>query len=81
MEKSALDRIMDSLDDDFEVTEEEYAAWKVWYENLKDHEKVFHLLGALSQFLLSGCRASSVVLATAVICTSRWQNEKEMEDF
>lgn len=81
MENPALDKILEALGDDFDVSDEEYKAWKTCYENLPDHEKVFSLLGALSQYLLSGCRASAAILGTAMICTSRWTEEKSMEDF
>lgn len=81
MEKSALDKIVEALGDDFDVSEEEYTHWKANYENLPEHEKVFSLLVALSQYFLSGCRASAAILGTAVVCTHRWTEEKSMEDF
>lgn len=81
MENSALNKILEHLGDNFDLTDEEYEAWKTNYENLPDHEKVFSLLGALSQYLLSDCRASAAILGTAILCTSRWTEEKSMEDF
>ena len=72
-----LDKILENLTD-FEVTDEAYESWKVWYEEQPEHEKVFHLLGALSQYLLdTESKAAASVLATAVVCTSRWTSEKE----
>lgn len=76
-----LDKILENLTD-FEVTDEAYADWKVWYEEQPEHEKVFHLLGALSQYLLdTESKATASVLATAIVCTSRWTSEKDLEDF
>ncbi len=77
-----LKKILSELEDDnIEVSEEEYQAWKVNFEQLAEHEKVFKLIGVLSQYLLGGGRAGAAILASAVICTSRWCNEKDMEDF
>lgn len=66
---------------DAEVSEADYQSWKQLYETLPEDEKVFRLLVALSQYLLSGCNASAAILASAVICTQRWCEEKSDKDF
>lgn len=76
-----LKAVISKLSENFEVTDEEYQNWKVWYETLPEHEKVFRLLGAVSQYLVSPCNASASVLASAIVCSERWCNEKDDEDF
>ncbi|AXC39122.1 UNVERIFIED_ORG: hypothetical protein [Escherichia phage CMSTMSU] len=34
------------------------------------------MIGVISQYLLGGGRASASILASAIICTSRWCDEK-----
>lgn len=68
-------------DDNVSITDADYAQWKEWYETLPEHEKLFRLLGALSQYFTNPCKASSSILMSAIICTSRWCNDKDMEDF
>lgn len=83
-ETKLLQKILAELDTDpesFNVTDAEYQAWKSNFEQMEEHEKVFNLLGVLSQYLLGGGRAGASVLASAVICTSRWCNEKDNEAF
>lgn len=77
----ALRAIMNDLADSFEVTDEEYNRWKYWYETLPEHEKLERLLGAISQYLTSPGRASASIMASAIVCTNRWCNEKSTEDF
>lgn len=77
-----LKKILSEMEDiNVEVTDEEYQAWKVNFEQLEEHEKVFRLLGVLSQYLLGGGRAGATILASAVICTHRWCQEKDLENF
>lgn len=66
---------------DVTVSDDEYEAWKKWYETLSEHDKIFHVVGATSQYLISGCRASAAVFASAIICTNRWIEEKSLDDF
>jgi oligoendopeptidase F len=77
----ALRAIMNDLADNFDVSDEDYQNWKVWYESLQDYEKVDRLLGAISQYLTTPCNASASVMASAIVCTNRWTNEKADEDF
>lgn len=76
-----LKKICSELDDDIDVSEEDYQKWKINFEQLPEHEKVFRLLGVLSQYLLGGGRAGASILASAIICTTRWCDEKDEEDF
>lgn len=83
---SDISKILSSIcehlpDGDLVITDEEYYVWKSRFEDLKEHEKVFEIVGALSQYLTSGCRASASVFASAMTCTARWCNEKDNEDF
>lgn len=73
--------IADLGEDCANVSEEEYQLWKMNYENLPEHDKVFNLLGAMSQYLTCASKASASILATAVVCTERWCNEKDLENF
>lgn len=77
----ALRAIMNDLADSFNVSDEDYNAWKVWYETLPEHEKVERLLGAVSQYLTNPCKGSAAVMASAIVCTNRWVDEKSNEDF
>lgn len=76
-----LKKICSELDDDIDVSEEDYQKWKINFEQLQEHEKVFRLVGVLSQYLLGGGRAGASILASAIICTTRWCDEKDEEDF
>lgn len=77
-----IDKIISSIGEDYKVTDEEYFAWKQWYDQQEDHEKVFHLLGALSQYLTSpDSHAAAGVLAMAVVCTERWTSDKSDQQF
>lgn len=76
-----LKKILSDIEDNITVSDSDYESWKVNFERLNEHEKVFQLLGVMSQYLLSGCRASASVFATAVICIDRWCDEKDLEDF
>lgn len=77
-----LKNIMDAVGDiDISVSEDEYASWKLYFDGLSEHDKVFNLLGALSQYLISGSSASAAVLMVAMICTERWCKEKDQEEF
>lgn len=83
-ESKLLQKILSEMEDGFEsftVSDEEYQAWKIHFEQKSEHDKVFNLLGVLSQYLLGGGRAGASVLASAVICTSRWCNEKDNEEW
>lgn len=64
------------------INEEVYLGWKVWYDQQEDYEKVEHLLGAMSQFLLDPeSHAARAVLRNTVVFTHRWSQEKHLEDF
>ena len=76
-----LKAMMGDIPDNFTVSDAEYETWKAWYETLQDYEKVERLLGAISQYLTSPCKASASVMAAAIICTHRWVDDKEMENF
>lgn len=77
-----LNKITEVLGDQYtDVSDEEYAEWKERFELLSEHEKVFQLLCVMSQYLLSGCRASAAIFAGTVVCISRWCDEKEQDDF
>lgn len=78
---SVLKALLNDVPADIEVPEEDYQKWKADYEHLPEHEKVFNLLGVLSQYLTSGGRTAASMLAVAIICTDRWCNEKDLEDF
>lgn len=78
---SVLKKILKELDGEFNVTEEEYQHWKKGFEQLTEYDKVFNMIGVISQYLLGGGRASASILASAIICTSRWCDEKSLEDF
>lgn len=79
---SVLKQIMKDLpESDTTVSDEDYEKWKLYFDSLEEHEKVFNLLGVLSQYLLDGGRAAAYILASAIICTSRWCDEKDLEDF
>lgn len=81
-ESAVLKKILSELpDQDVNISEEEYQAWKVHFESKSEHEKVFNLLGVLSQYLLGGGRAGASILAHAVVCTNRWCTEKDNEEF
>ena len=76
-----LELIMNSIGEDFNVPDDEYEKWKEQYDALPEYEKVQRLLDVLSQYLTSGDSASASILATAVVCTRRWCNEKEWDEF
>lgn len=80
---AVLKMIMSELGSELAVTEEEYQSWKKDFEQLPEHDKVFNLLGVISQYLLSAgeSKAASSILASAIICTSRWCDEKSLDDF
>ncbi|MDS1552154.1 hypothetical protein QPL51_03760 [Escherichia coli] len=78
---AVLKKILKDLDGEFNVTEEEYQNWKKGFEQLTEYDKVFNMIGVISQYLLGGGRASASILASAIICTSRWCDEKSLEDF
>ena len=78
---AVLKKILKDLDGEFNVTEEEYQNWKKGFEQLTEYDKVFNMIGVNSQYLLGGGRASASILASAIICTSRWCDEKSLEDF
>ena len=83
-EKQLLQKILSDIatePESFNVSDDDYNSWKENFESLSEHEKVFQLLGVLSQYLLGGGRAGASVLATAVICTNRWCQEKDNEAF
>lgn len=82
-ESSLLKQILEQLPNgyDFSVSDDEYTKWKDYFEDKSEHEKVSNLLNVLSQFLTSGCSASASVLANAIICTTRWCDEKEQHEF
>lgn len=86
MKMSDISKILSSIcenlpDGDLTITDAEYYAWKERFDDLKEHEKVFEIVGSLSQYLTSGCRASASIFASALTCTARWCNEKDNEDF
>lgn len=78
---AVLKKILKELDGEFNVTDEEYQHWKKDFEQLTEYYKVFNMIGVISQYLLGGGRASASILASAIICTSRWCDEKSLEDF
>ncbi|MFS8320021.1 hypothetical protein ACMG5I_03760 [Escherichia coli] len=78
---AVLKKILKEIDGEFNVTEEEYQHWKKDFEQLTEYDKVFNMIGVISQYLLGGGRASASILASAIICTSRWCDEKRLEDF
>ncbi|WAE77300.1 hypothetical protein vBEcoMphAPEC6_02215 [Escherichia phage ph0011] len=78
---AVLKKILKEIDGEFNVTEEEYQHWKKDFEQLTEYDKVFNMIGVISQYLLGGGRASASILASAIICTSRWCDEKSLEDF
>lgn len=78
---AVLKKILNDLDGEFNVSEEEYQSWKNDFEQLTDYDKVFNMIGVISQYLLGGGRASATILASAIICTARWCDEKSLEDF
>lgn len=80
-QSAVLKMILNDLDGEFNVTEEEYQHWKKEFEQLSEHDKMFTLIGVISQYLLGGSRASASIFASAIICTSRWCDEKSLEDF
>lgn len=76
------DEICSILGGDPSIPEDQYQVWKDRYESQTEAEKVFDLLGAISQYLLSpSSHASCSVLAMALVCTHRWTNEKMDEEF
>ncbi len=79
--RAVLKKILNELGDEFNVTEEEYQCWKKDFELLAEYDKVFNMIGVISQYLLGGGRASASILASAIICTSRWCDEKSLGDF
>lgn len=78
---AVLKKILKEIDGEFNVTEEEYQHWRKDFEQLTEYDKVFNMIGVISQYLLGGGRASASILASAIICTSRWCDEKSLEDF
>lgn len=76
-----LQLILDTLPVEVEVSDEEYSEWKSHYEVLPEHEKVERLLNVLCQYLTSHDAAAATILASAVMCTRRWCNEKDWEIF
>lgn len=78
---AVLKQILKEIDGEFNVTEEEYQHWKKDFEQLNEYDKVFNMIGVISHYLLGGGRASASILASAIICTSRWCDEKSLEDF
>lgn len=78
---AVLKKILKEIDGEFNVTEEEYQHWKKDFEQLTEYDKVLNMIGVISQYLLGGGRASASILASAIICTSRWCDEKSLEDF
>lgn len=76
-----LKKILKDLDGELNVSEEEYQSWKKDFEQLTESYKVYNMIGVISQYLLGGSKASASILASAIICTSRWCEEKDLEDF
>lgn len=73
--------IMKDLARDFEVSDEEYNRWKSWYDTLPEYEKLERLLGAISQYLTSPSHGAAAIMASAIVCTHRYIEEKSLEDF
>lgn len=76
-----LKLIMKDLAEEFDVTDEEYNRWKSWYDTLQDYEKLERLLGAISQYLTSPSKGAAAIMASAIVCTHRYIEEKSAEDF
>lgn len=76
-----LKLIMKDLADEFSVSDEEYRRWFIWYDKLPDYEKLERLLGAVSQYLTSPSSGSAAIMASAIVCTHRYIEEKSLEDF
>lgn len=78
---AVLKKILNDLGSEIEVSDEEYEFWKKDFEQLSESDKVFNMIGVVSQYLLGGGRASASILASAIICTARWCQEKSIDDF
>ena len=76
-----LNLIMKDLADEFSVSDEEYRRRFIWYDKLPDYEKLERLLGAVSQYLTSPSAGSAAIMASAIVCTHRYIEEKSLEDF
>lgn len=78
---AVLKKIVAELDEEITVSDTEYESWKKDFEQLPEYDKVFNMIGVISQYLLGGGKASASILASAIICTSRWCDEKSLEEF
>ncbi len=74
-------KITEMIPEDYSVSDSEYFTWKIWYESLPEHEKIFHLLGAVSEFTINPSHSGASIFASALVCTQRWLDEKFDEEF